>query len=341
MSLKHGSPKPTTTPAPEVKATTAAGNVVQTAASVSMDIAGPVGAEITASEDLLAAFAPNLRGSAKSIASGASAVKDYEPGSEAGLRALDIKTSADGLTQVRAVDYPKGFLMTVKPSNREGLFKVDQNHPEPAREAKAPGVDQVTKPIGLDTSLSDLTRMDVGIPPAPNFRAAAHALPAAFRAQAQAPLASELAEVFPVAYGAPRVKEYEQEFDLPEPRRVYEMEGDGATEMSQVATGLSGEKAYDLSPRAMRDRNIAGAVKDEALRVTDRGRRFIEPLDLATILDRVPACEDPVMRDRSVGWKTKEAVQNALPGGWEYRLDTDRAALAAMDHLAILERLGN
>jgi hypothetical protein len=44
---------------------------------------------------------------------------------------------------------------------------------------------------------------------------AAHALPDAFRAQAQAPLASELAEVLPVASGSPAVKNYEPDAALP------------------------------------------------------------------------------------------------------------------------------
>jgi len=44
---------------------------------------------------------------------------------------------------------------------------------------------------------------------------AAHALPDAFRAQAQPPLASELAEVFPMASGAPGVKDYGDSVALP------------------------------------------------------------------------------------------------------------------------------
>lgn len=102
----------------------------------------------------------------------------------------------------------------------------------------------------------------------------------------------------------------------------------------------AGLKDYDLSPRAMRDRRIAVAVKDEALRVTNKGRRFIEPLDLSVIVARIPTRQDPVMRDRSVAWGVKEAIQHALPGGWEYSLDADRAALTEMDHLAILQRIG-
>jgi GNAT superfamily N-acetyltransferase len=60
-------------------------------------------------------------------------------------------------------------------------LKTPQHTQEPARQAEAPAV-------------------------ALGVQKAAHALPDAFRAQAQAPLASELAEVFPVASGSPAVK---------------------------------------------------------------------------------------------------------------------------------------